>query len=272
MASEASSAARDESGRSAARRLSAPADELGADVLPGRQVLADSVYDVVKQQIMDLKLTPSKRLVIDQLARDLGVSNTPLREALTRLELEGLVTRRSLQGFTVAAVPDLRDLDELFELRLMLEPGAARAASKNVSPEDLALLASSVERMVELAGDDNDTGHYRRHRSLVSADAYFHDFVSEASGNKLLRRAVSGLHAHVTIYRLYFKAGYAPEGADTADEHASIVQALGEHNPEKAARAMREHLRRSQERLRSIYRVNLARDSSVHARGAGEES
>lgn len=268
MASEASSAGRDGATPSGGLRLSAPMDGAGADALPGRQVLADSVYDVVKQQIMDLKLTPSKRLVIDQLARELGVSNTPLREALTRLELEGLVTRRSLQGFTVAAVPDLRDMDELFELRLMLEPGAARAASKNVSPEDLALLRSSVERMVELVGDDSDTGHYRRHRSLVSADAYFHDFVAEASGNKLLRRAVSGLHAHATIYRLYFKAGYAPEGGDTADEHATIVQAFAEHNPEQAARAMKEHLRRSQERLRRIYRLNLAEESSTRARSS----
>ncbi len=237
--------------------------------LPGRQVLADSVYDVVKQQIMDLKLTPSKRLVIDQLARELRVSNTPLREALTRLELEGLVTRRSLQGFTVAPVPDMRDVDELFDLRLMLEPGAARAASRNLSPEDVARLRSSVERMVELAGDDRDTGHYRRHRSLVSADAYFHDYVAEASGNRLLRRAVSGLHAHVTIYRLYFKVGHAPEGGDTAEEHAAIVEAFGQRDPDQAARAMREHLRHSQERLRRIYRLSLAKGSDDHQHAGG---
>jgi DNA-binding GntR family transcriptional regulator len=258
MASEASNAGRDGSTLSASLRQSAPVNGAGVDALPGRQVLADSVYDVVKQQIMDMKLSPSKRLVIDQLARELGVSNTPLREALTRLELEGLVTRRSLQGFTVTPVPNLRDVDELFELRLMLEPGAARAASKNVSPGDLALLRTSVEQMVELAGDDHDTGHYRRHRSLVSADANFHDFIAEKSGNKLLRRAVSGLHAHVMIYRLYFKLGYAPEGGETADEHAAILEAFARHNSEQAARAMREHLHRSKERLRAICRLNAS--------------
>lgn len=226
----------------------------GDAVLPSRQMLADTVYDVVKQQIMDLKLAPSTRLNIDQLARELEVSNTPLREALTRLEAEGLVVRRSLQGFTVAPLPDLRDVDELFELRLMLEPGAARLASKRVGSEDLALLSSSVERMVELAGDASETGHYRRHRSLVSADAYFHDFIAEASGSKLLRRTVSGLHAHTTHYRAYFKAGYAPEGGDTAEEHAAIVEALAQRSPNQAARAMREHIRRSHERLRRVYR------------------
>lgn len=272
MVSQAWVAGRDGSVVSAGLRLSPPVDLAGADALPGRQVLSDSVYEIVKQQIMDLKLVPSKRLVIDQLARELGVSNTPLREALTRLELEGLVTRRSLQGFTVVPVPDMGDMDELFELRLMLEPGAARAASRNVSPDELALLRSSVKRMIELAGGDSDTGHYRRHRSLVSADTYFHDFIAEASGNKLLRRAISGLHAHVTIYRLYFKVGYAPEGSDTADEHASIVEALAEHNPAQAARAMREHLRRSQERLRRIYRLSLTGDLSGHGTHSGARS
>ena len=229
--------------------------------LPSRQVLADSVYDVVKQQIMDLKLAPSTRLNIDQLARELEVSNTPLREALARLEAEGLVVRRSLRGFTVSPVPDLRDVDELFELRLMLEPGAARLASKRVGPGDLALLRSSVERMVELAGDDSETGHYRRHRSLVSADAYFHDFIAEASGNKLLRRTVSGLHAHTTHYRAYFKVGYAPEGGDTADEHAAIVDALAQRNASQAAQAMRDHIRHSHDRLRRVYRLNAEKEA-----------
>lgn len=224
--------------------------------LPGRQVLTDSVYDVVKQQIMDLKLAPSTRLNIDQLARELEVSNTPLREALARLEAEGLVSRRSLQGFTVAAVADRHDVDELFELRLMLEPEAARSASTRVGLDELALLRASVERLAELAADEGETGHYRRHRSLVLADEYFHDVIAECSGSKLLRRAVSGLHAHTTLYRVYFQVGYAPEGADTAEEHAAIVDALAERSPSGAARAMRNHIRRSHDRLRHIVRLH----------------
>ncbi len=235
--------------------------------LPVRQVLADSVYDVVKQQIMDLKLTPSTRLNIDQLARELEVSNTPLREALARLEAEGLVSRRSLQGFTVVPVPDMRDVDELFELRLMLEPGAARAASTRVGPAELALLRASVERLAELVGDEGEAGHYRRHRSLVVADAYFHDLIAETSGSRLLRRAVSGLHAHSTLYRVYFKVGYAPEGGDTAEEHAAIVEALAAHSPGKAARAMREHIQRSHGRLRRVFRLHAEAAPGERAHG-----
>jgi DNA-binding GntR family transcriptional regulator len=221
--------------------------------LPARQVLADSVYEVVKQQIMDLKLAPSTRLNIDQLARELAVSNTPLREALVRLESEGLVTRRSLQGFSVAPLPDLRDMTQLFELRMMLEPKAVWAATKRLQPEDLRLLRSSVERMVKVA-DDSAGGHYRRHQALVAADTFFHDFIAEASGSQLLRRVVSGLHAHVTLYRVYFKVGATPEGGDSADEHAAILDALDAGNPQQAARAMRTHLERSLARHRRLYR------------------
>jgi DNA-binding GntR family transcriptional regulator len=228
--------------------------------LPARQVLADSVYEVVKQQIMDLKLAPSTRLNIDQLARELAVSNTPLWEALVRLESEGLVTRRSLQGFSVAPFPDLRDVNQLFELRLMLEPMGVCAATKRLQPEDLQLLRSSVERMVKVA-DNSASGHYRRHQALVAADAFFHDFIAEASGSQLLRRAVSGLHAHVTLYRVYFKVGATPEGGDSADEHAAILDALTAGNPQRAARAMRTHLERSHARHRHLYRQSDNGDS-----------
>jgi len=225
----------------------------GSSILPARQVLADSVYEVVKQQIMDLKLAPSTRLNIDQLARELAVSNTPLREALVRLESEGLVTRRSLQGFSVAPLPDLRDVNQLFELRLMLEPKAVWAATKQVQPSDMQLLRSSIQRMVKVA-DGSASGYYRRHQALVAADAFFHDFLAEASGSQLLRRAVSALHAHVTLYRVYFKVGATPEGGDSAHEHAAILDAVAARNPQQAARAMRAHLERSHARHQRLYR------------------
>jgi len=229
----------------------------GGTALPARQVLADSVYEVVKQQIMDLKLAPSARLNIDQLARELAVSNTPLREALVRLESEGLVTRRSLRGFSVAPLPDLEEVNQFFELRLMLEPKAVWAATKRLQPEGLQLLRSSVEHMVKVA-DDSAAGHYRRHQALVAADAFFHDFIAEASGSHLLRRAVSGLHAHVTLYRLYFKVGATPEGGESADEHAAILDALAAGNPQQAARAMRAHLERSRARHRQLFRQSVS--------------
>jgi DNA-binding FadR family transcriptional regulator len=95
-------------------------------------------------------------------------------------------------------------VNQLFELRLMLEPKVVWAATKRLRPEDLPLLSSSVDRMVKVA-DVSAGGYYRRYQALVAADAFFHDFIAAASGSQLLRRAVSGLHAHLTLYRVYFK-------------------------------------------------------------------
>ena len=88
-------------------------------------MLTASVYEAIKEQIMDLELAPGTRVNMDQLARDLEVSTTPVRESLARLESEGLVTRRSLQGYLVTAQPGRIDLHELFTMRMLIEPEAA---------------------------------------------------------------------------------------------------------------------------------------------------
>ena len=226
-----------------------------ARALPGRQILTQSVYEVVKAQIMDLELAPGARINMDQLARNLEVSNTPLREALTKLESEGLVTRRSLQGYRVAPLPDEHDLEELFRLRVILETEAARCAAANAEPSLLAALSTSVEQMVQPAGAPESGEQYRRYRALVSFDAFFHDAIAQASGDRLLRRTLAGLHSHVLQYRLYFRTGRAPEGHETAKEHTAIVEALEGHDPKEAASAMQEHLERSTRRIITAHRM-----------------
>jgi len=216
--------------------------------LPGRQMLTASVYEAIKEQIMDLELAPGTRVNMDQLARDLEVSTTPVRESLARLESEGLVTRRSLQGYTVTAQPDPVDLHELFTLRLLLEPEAARHAAREPTAELGALLRSTVDDMASLPSAVPEE-QYRRHRSFVEADIAFHDAIADASGNRLLRRTLAGLHTHVLLYRLYFEAGVAPERTSTAEEHRSIVEAILDRSPEVAASAMRVHVEHSHERV-----------------------
>ena len=211
-------------------------------------MLTASVYDAIKAQIMDLELAPGSRVNMDQLARDLEVSTTPVRESLARLESEGLVTRRSLQGYTVTAQPDRAELHELFTLRALLEPEAARQATHEPAGDLAALLGSTVEEMAEPPSAVPEE-QYRRHRSFVEADIAFHDAIAAASGNRLLRRTLAGLHTHVLLYRLYFEAGVAPERTATAEEHRAILGAILARRPEDAATAMREHVERSHERV-----------------------
>jgi hypothetical protein len=92
--------------------------------------LSDRVYEVLKGQLMDRVLAPGEKINIDLLCRELEVSQTPIREALARLESDGLVTKRALAGYTVAPLLDAEGYDDLFEMRFILEPvAAARAAT-----------------------------------------------------------------------------------------------------------------------------------------------
>lgn len=217
--------------------------------LPVRSVLTQSVYESVKQLIMDLELQPGARINMERLARDLEVSNTPLREALTRLESDGLVTRRSLQGYTVVPLPDKSDLEELFDVRLLLEPQATRRAAEHATGEQIELLKGTIEGALHPVAPEQGGDQYARYRTLVTADAVFHDLIAAASGNRLLRRTLAGLHGHLQLYRVYFKAGQAPQRAETAGEHQTIIAAIVARRPRDAEAAMSHHLVLSRKRV-----------------------
>src|SRR5437764_3358648 len=105
-----------------------------------REILADGVYEAIKSLIMDQRIEPGAKINMDSLARELQVSPTPVREALARLESDGLVTKRPLAGYTAASLLDAAGVDELFELRLLLEPAAARWAAQAIDNAALAEL------------------------------------------------------------------------------------------------------------------------------------
>src|SRR5438270_12214972 len=110
-------------------------------------MLRESVYESVKRLLMDTDLEPGSRVCIDRLARDLGVSPTPIREALFRCEAEGLVVRRPNAGYTVAPLLDAAGLADLYDLRLLLEPVAAARAAQRAGPADLAALPAAGAAM-----------------------------------------------------------------------------------------------------------------------------
>src|SRR6185436_1405366 len=106
-----------------------PEDALGRQ--PQRTVLADDVYEIIRESLISQRIAPGARLNLDELARKLHVSNTPVRQALARLESDGLVTKEPYRGFAASRLLDSRTIIELYEYRLMIEPAtAARAARK----------------------------------------------------------------------------------------------------------------------------------------------
>ena len=215
---------------------------IDAKKLPPRQILADGVYDTIKGLLMDQSIAPESRMNIDKLARDLQVSPTPVREALARLESEGLVTKAPLRGYSAAPLLTLSSFTQLFELRLLLEPVVARKAAALLSGEDLHTLEQLVLEMREVQVGQS----YQEYQQFAVADAAFHAILVRACGNVFFQDALERIHAHLHLYRLYFHTGIAIE---TIAEHWEILNALHQRDAEAAASAMTRHLEQADLRL-----------------------
>jgi DNA-binding GntR family transcriptional regulator len=208
-----------------------------------RSTLGDGVYDTLTALIMEHTLAPGDRVNIDALARQLEVSATPVREALARLESDGLVRKRALAGYTVSPLLTRDEFMEMFDMRLVLEGAAARWAAERADKATRARIAQEAARTVAPASDAPDG--WESHAEFTKLDAQFHDLIADAAQNPLLRDAVARLHSHLHIHRLFFPHGKA---GTTNQEHQKIAAAIKAGNPDKAEAAMREHLTRARER------------------------
>ena len=217
-----------------------------------RTVLTDAVYDALLARLMDHTMEPGDRIGIDQVARDLDVSPTPVREALARLESEGLVQKTPLKGYRASPLLDAAGFADLFEMRLLTEPYASARAAERVDASVLARLEESaavMQQFAEASSDDSDrTGSDRVEAFKVFAleDGRFHQLIADHCGNTLLAEGIARLRAHRHLYRLYFTEGIA---AETAREHERILAALRTGDATAAEAAMRTPLACSQRRI-----------------------
>ncbi|MCU1492779.1 MAG: hypothetical protein JWO62_543 [Acidimicrobiaceae bacterium] len=210
--------------------------------VPTRSVLADQVYELIKTQLMDHLVEPGARLSIDGLARDLGVSPTPVREALARLESDGLVAKRPHYGYTAAPLIDAKTFEELFKMRLLLEPASASWAAQAASGSQIQELQDLIAAMNQpLPGDG-----YESYRTFAAQDAAFHVALAVASGVGLMVETLERLRPHAQLYRLYYTAGLT---TDTVTEHAKVLSSVEARDQTGAAAAMTSHLLGSRSRL-----------------------
>ncbi|WP_432547412.1 GntR family transcriptional regulator [Kineococcus sp. SYSU DK004] len=192
-----------------------------------------SVYERLRELVLTNEIAPGERVVIDALARRLGVSQTPVREAVHRLEGDGLVVR-SGSGYRTTELLDLDGLRELFEFRLLVDLWAVRAAAV----DRLANPAAALLRDVDGLSRELDAGGDVR-RALVAHDTRFHAALIDAAGNRVAARAYAGTHGHLHAFRLY---PADTDGRVTAAEHAAVARAVGACDPGAAEEAMRAHL------------------------------
>jgi DNA-binding GntR family transcriptional regulator len=214
----------------------------GTVEVPRRSVLADEIYEILKSKLMDNVVEPGARLSIDGLSRDLKVSATPIREALARLESDGLVTKRAHHGYTAAPVIDSQTFDELFRMRLLLEPACAAWAAQVATPRQITGMEDLIAEMKPpLSGDG-----YESYKAFASQDAAFHGALAVATGVGLMVETLERLRPHAQLYRLYYTVGIAD---DTMREHERVLDAVTRRDEAGAAEAMRAHLAASRARL-----------------------
>ena len=195
---------------------------------------ADAVYDTVAEGILSLILPAGWRLGEERLASLFSVSRTPVREALTRLESEGLVGRNRRGGLVVASIRP-EQVFEVYAIREALDGTAARLAAHGRSEADLALLERTNAR-IAAAIDDGDLAR------LVAANVAFHQALAAASRNEMLQRFVS--HVHQTVLRFPSTTLTQPGRAvEAVEEHAAIIDAIRVRDEDAAEEAARRHMR-----------------------------
>lgn len=203
--------------------------------------LVEKAHEHLVLMLMSMDIPPGARIPIDTVARSLGISQTPVREALSRLEAEGLVTKAPNVGYRAGAQMTRQEVDDLFVMRILIEPYAAACAAENMDADTLRLLAEIGEEMAQIQGSKGVV--YAR---FADADATLHRLVCEGSGNTLIAEAIERLHIHLHLFRFLYNTN-APEEA--ASEHAHIIQALLARDSAKAEAAMRDHLEKSRQRM-----------------------
>ena len=218
----------------------------GPRMITPRGSLGDEVYEVLLAEVISFALPPGERLSVDGLSRRLGVSQTPIRAALIRLEAEGLVVKKQNIGYSVAPQLSGSRFREIYEFRLLLEPALAALAAERVSAADLAKIESLNAEMASLTSEDTHANYSK----FALLDSAFHSRIAEASGNSVAVDALERLYTHMHLFRLRYHATIAMQAVK---EHVAIVDALRQRDPQTANNAMRVHIETSRERMQPFY-------------------
>lgn len=176
-----------------------PDSEGRPGTMPRRTVLADGTYDAIKAMILEHDISPGEHLGIDELARDLSVSQTPVRESLARLEADGLVTKIPLRGYETTRLLSVQQFDDLFQFRGVIEPWAAAEASRRSTRREIEALEAELERAEHISR----TGISSTYTEFVEHDTRFHTLVARASGNPLIEEAFIRTRCHMHLFRVH---------------------------------------------------------------------
>lgn len=205
---------------------------------------SEAAYDLLKTRILDLELRPGALVTEKQLIELSGCGRTPVREAMQRLQRDGLLQIVPFRGAFVTEVSS-KDVDEISQVRERLESFAASLAARYITPWDLERLQTLLNGLEPLDA--------HMPREFFEADRAFHSVIIEASGHRRIRDIITTLSDQ--IQRLRYVSTADPERAAHAHaEHRAIAAALSARDPAEAERAMQVHLQHAHENLSRIVR------------------
>jgi DNA-binding GntR family transcriptional regulator len=201
--------------------------------LDGYKPLREIVFETIREAIINQVLKPGERLMEIQLAEELGVSRTPVREAIRKLELEGFVVMVPRKGAYVAGI-SMKDIHEVFEVRGALEALAASLAAERITEEEL----EEMERRLVKEAEETEANNLE---SIVEIDTSFHALLYKAARNERLINFVNLLQEQLHRFRSASLA--RPGRSKTAlEEHRKLIEALAERNGKLAEQLAREHI------------------------------
>ena len=201
--------------------------------------IRERVYAYLKTSVLSGRFSPGKRLTEEHLAEEMGVSRTPIREALHKLETEGLIKPLERRGFIVAA-DSREELEELFDIRATLEGYALRLISETISEETL-------KRMDRLILKAEDALKRKKIEEIFEWNTQFHDTLHDLIAHK---PRIYSMIANVRKYVLRYRKDtlhYLDGAKRTIDGHKKIMLALRLKDPDLCERIMREHIREAKE-------------------------
>lgn len=204
--------------------------------------LRGQVFDKIRSDILNGKYKRGEELVESSIGKELGISRTPVREAIRQLELEGLVQLVPNKGAFVTGISE-KDVRDIYLIRARLEGLAARMAAKNITPE----LLDAMEETVVLSEYHAKKEHYEQ---VCEMDSKFHKLLYKASGSRILEHTLTDFHQYVQRVRMA-SIMQKRRMEKSNDEHDAILTAIREHDEEKAELVATRHISNTVENLKN---------------------
>jgi DNA-binding GntR family transcriptional regulator len=195
---------------------------------------ADFVFETLRDAIWDGRIARGVRIREEEIARHLGVSRTPVREALQRLQQRGLLVVGAGRGLVVAELTHLQVV-ELYGMREILEGSAARFAAQHASDTEIEILHRLQRELRQVKTDA---------MALVMLNRQFHQAIYHAAHNQYLMQALESLHDSLAL--LNHTTFRMPKRKESDEEHRKIVLAIERRDPDQAEQAARAHIRNAQ--------------------------